>query len=60
MGTSKRLNESYMKLRLLWVQRPVLGLRFDLMVWSIKIKASDGLDRDLNLIMEPVVKPRER
>lgn len=32
------------------MQWPALGLRFELMVWSKKLKASDDLDGDLNLL----------
>lgn len=45
MGTGERLNESHVRLRLLRVQQPVFGLRFELLVWSKKLKASDDLDR---------------
>lgn len=55
-----RVNESRVKLRLLQVQHSVLGVRFELMVWRKKSKASDDLDGELHFIMEPVVKPRER
>lgn len=54
------MNESHVKLRLLQVQHPVLGVRFELMVWRKKLKASDDLDGELHFIMEPMVKPRER
>lgn len=42
------------------MQQPILGLSFELMVWSKKLRASDDLDGGLNLTIRPVEKPRER